>query len=137
MRVFLSYSTADEDFAKQLGSHLSRRGCDVWDPSEQLFPGDNWLLKIGEALKESKAMVVLLSPDSTKSEWVRREIEYAVGHRNYEGRLFPVLVRPTDEVPWILRKFEILRANDNAAEISKRIATALRRVTYAGGMPPS
>jgi hypothetical protein len=81
MRVFLSYTTADEDFAKQLGSHLSKRGCEVWDPSEQLFPGDNWSLKIGEALKQSKAMVVLLSPDSIKSEWVRREIEYAIGDR--------------------------------------------------------
>ena len=126
MRVFLSYTTADEDFAKQLGSHLSRRGCEVWDPSEQVFPGDNWLLKICEALKESNAMVVLLSPDSIKSEWVRREIEYAIGDRNYEGRVFPVVVRPTDEVPWILRKFQILRANNNPAEISKRIATALR-----------
>jgi hypothetical protein len=128
MRVFLSYTTADEDFAKELGSQLSRQGCDVWDPSEQLFPGDNWLLKIGEALKKSKAMVVLLSPDSIKSDWVRREIEYAVGDRNYKGRVFPVVVRPTDEVPWILRKFPILRANHNPAEIGKRIATALRRV---------
>jgi hypothetical protein len=128
MRVFLSYATADEDFAKQLASHLSKQGCEVWDPSEQLFPGDNWLLKIGEALRKSKAMVVLLSPDSIRSEWVRREIEYAVGDRNYKRRVFPVVVRPTDEVPWILRKFRILRANDNPAEIGKRIATALRRV---------
>jgi hypothetical protein len=127
MQVFLSYSTADEDFAKKLGSHLSRRGCRVWLSSEQLFPGDNWLLKTGEALQQSKAMVVLLSPDSIKSEWMRREIEYAIGDRNYKGRVFPVVVRPTDEVPWILRKFPILRANNNPAEISKRIATALRR----------
>jgi hypothetical protein len=128
MRIFLSYSAADENFARELGSHLSRPGCEVWDPGEQLFPGDNWLLKIGEALKQSKAMVVLLSPDSIKSEWVRREIECAIGDRNYEGRVFPVVVRPTDEVPWILRKFQILRADNNPAEISKRIATALRRV---------
>ena len=128
MRVFLSYTAADKDFAKQLSSHLSRRGCDVWDPSDQLFTGDNWSLKIGEALKESKAMVVLLSPDSMKSESVRREIEYAIGDRNYAGRGFPVLVRPTEEIPWILRKFEILRANKNPAQISKRIASILGRV---------
>jgi hypothetical protein len=127
MRVFLSYSSADEDFAKQLGSQLSMRGCEVWDPSERLFPGDNWSLKIGEALAESRAMIVLLSPDSMKSEWVRREIDYALGDRNYEGRVFPVVVRPTEEVPWILRKFQVLRAKNNPAEISKLIATALQR----------
>ncbi len=128
MRVFLSYTDADQSFAKRLSSQLTRLGCAVWDPVDQLFPGDNWWLKIGEALEESKAMVVLLSPDSIKSEWVRREIEYAIGDRNFEGRVFPVLVRPTAEIPWILRKFEILRANKNPAEIGKRIATALKRV---------
>ena len=75
-------------------------------------------------------MVVLLSPDSVSSDWVRREIEYALGDPNYAGRLFPVLVRPTEDVPWILRKLEILHAKDNAAEISKRIASVLTREAY-------
>ena len=125
MQVFLSYSDADRDFARELASQLSKRGCEVWDPSDQLFPGDNWPLKTGEALKESKAMVVLLSPDSMKSEWVRGEIQYALGNRNYEGRVFSVLVRPTADIPWILRKFGILRANKDPEAISRHIATAL------------
>ena len=128
MRVFLSYSAADEHFAKQLASELARRGCEVWDPGAELFPGDNWAERIGEALKQSKAMVVLLSPDSAKSEWVRRDIEYALGSTNYAGRVFPVLVRPTEEFPWILRKLELLRANNNPAGVSRRIANALKRV---------
>lgn len=126
MRVFLSYSSAERDFASRLASQLSRRGCDVWDPGDQLFPGDNWMLKIGEALKQSKAMVVLVSPDSMKSEWVRREIDYAIGDRNYEGRVFPVVVKPTEEIPWILHNFSILQANDNVEEISQAIAGALK-----------
>ena len=130
MQVFLSYSDADRDFARQLASQLSKRGCEVWDPSDQVFPGDNGPLKIGEALKESKAMVVLLSPDSMKSEWVRGEIQYALGSRNYEGRLFPVLVRPTRGIPWILRKFGILRAENGPQAISERIATALSTQKY-------
>lgn len=70
-------------------------------------------------------MVVLLSPDSMKSEWVRGEIEYALGSRNYEGRLIPVLVRPTREIPWILREFQILQADD-PAKVSGVIANALK-----------
>jgi len=131
MRVFLSYSGADQDFARRLAFKLSEQGLEVWDPREQLFPGDNWSLRIGEALKESRAMVVLLSPESMKSEFVRREIQYALGARNYEGRIFPVVVRPTDEVPWILRKFQILHAKNNPAQIGKRIATALGREAKA------
>lgn len=41
MRVFLSYSQTDAAFARQLASELASRGCDVWDPSTSLFPGDN------------------------------------------------------------------------------------------------
>jgi len=126
VQVFLSYSDADRDFARQLASQLSKQKCEVWDPSDQLFPGDNWPLKIGEALKQSKAMVVLLSPDSMKSEWVRGEIQYAIGSRDYEGRVFPVLVRKTADIPWILRKFDILPAG-SPATISRHIAGALSR----------
>ena len=128
MRVYLSYSAADREFAKQLGEELSRRGCSVWDPGSQVLPGDNFGEKIGQALKQSKAMVVLLSPDSAKSEWVRREVEYALGDRNYAGRVFPVLVRPTDDFPWILRKFRPLRANNNPARIGERIVSELQKV---------
>ena len=130
MQVFLSYSETDRDFARRLASQLSKRGHEVYDPSDQLFPGDNWPLKIGEALQESKAMVVLLSPDSMKSEWVRREIQYALGNPRYEGRVFPVLVRPTAGIPWILRKFGFLRAENGPEAISKRIATALSKQRY-------
>jgi len=128
MRVFLSYSPADERFAKQLALELTQRGCDVWDPRAELFAGDNWAEQIGQALKQSRAMVVLLSPDSVKSDSVRREIAYALGNANYAGRLFPVLLRPTEDVPWILRRLQLIHAKDNPAEISKRIASALQRV---------
>ena len=30
--------------------------------------------------------------------------------------VFPVVVRPKDEVPWTLRGFQILRVNDNPVE---------------------
>jgi len=126
MRIFISHAVNDEDFARKLGSHLSTLGFEVWDPSEQTLPGDNWPLMIGEALKESRAMIVLLSPDSMKSDWVRCEIEYALGDRNYQGRIFPVEVRPTDKVPWVLTKLKVLPAT-NPAEISKRMARALRQ----------
>lgn len=136
MQVFLSYSEADREFARQLASQLSKRGYDVWDPGDQLFPGDNWPLKIGEALQESKAMVVLLSPDSMKSEWVRGEIQYALGDRNYKGRLFPVLVRPAQKIPWILREiqeslreFQVLPAGD-PVKVGDAIATALSNEKY-------
>jgi TIR domain len=128
MKVFLSYDSADEAFAKALSKELAKHGLSVWRDEEELFPGDNWALRIGEALQKSNAMVVLVSPKSMQSKWVRHEIEYALGDLRYENRLFPVLVRPTEDVPWILRELNMLNAKQGAARISQSIADALKQV---------
>lgn len=100
----------------------------MWTAEEEILPGDNVWLRIGEALRNSKAMIVLVSPDSMRSEYVRHEIEYALGDPNYEGRLFPVQVRPTANIPWIFRRFKIFDAKQSAAKISESIANALKQV---------
>ena len=128
MQIFLSYARADEAFAKALSSQLERRGFSVWSPAEEVLPGDNVWLRTGEALKRSKAMVVLLSPDSMLSEHVRREIEYALGDANYSGRVFPVQVRETPNIPWILRRFKTFDFGRSAARLSESIADALKQV---------
>jgi hypothetical protein len=128
MQIFLSYDRSDQTFAKAVSSQLERRGFSVWSPGEEVLPGDNIWLRAGEALKKSRAMVVLVSPDSMRSENVRREIEYDLGDPNYEGRLFPVRVRPTGDIPWILRKLRTFDSDQTAAKISKSIADALKQV---------
>ena len=128
MRVFLSYAQSDEDFARSLTEHLTKLGLSVWSSQVEVFPGDNAWLRIGQALKKSNAMVVLVSPDSMRSENVRREIEYALGDPNYEGRLFPVQVRPTPNLPWILRKLKTFDNRRNVAKVSESIVDALKQV---------
>lgn len=128
MQVFVSYDRADQAFAKALSAELARRGLSVWLTDQEVFPGDNVWLKVGEALKKSRAMVVLVSPDSMRSEYVRREFQYALGDIRYEGRLFPVEVRPTRNVPWILRKLKTFSARESAAKVSESIADALQQV---------
>ena len=125
MQVFLSYSESDREYAGLLSSELSKRGYKVWDSRDELFPGDNWALKIGEALQKSKAMVVLISPDSMKSEWVRSEIQYAIGDQSYEKRMFPVVVKRTSGIPWILRKLNLIDPN-TPGRVAELIAGVLR-----------
>lgn len=128
MQIFLSYERSDEVFAKELASQLARRGLSVWSPAEDVLPGDNWASATGEALKKSRAMVVLISPESMRSESVRREIEYALGNPNYQHRVFPVRVRPTEDVPWIFRRLRTFDAHESVAKVSDSIANALEQV---------
>ena len=128
MQIFLSYARQDEEFARRLSSHLMKHGLSVWSPENELLPGDNVWFRVGEALKKSNAMVVLISPDSMRSKYVRQEIEYALGDPNYEGRVFPVEIRPTEDVPWILRKLKTIDGRQNPAKVSESIAIALKQV---------
>jgi len=121
MKVFLSYAQSDREVAKELVSHLEKAGHNVWFADDALFPGENWALEVGKALDESEAMVVLLSPQAMKSDWVRKEIEFALGARQYRGRLIPVMVKPTADIPWILKRLPIVR-------LGKHITGAVREI---------
>jgi hypothetical protein len=133
MKVFISYSEADEKWVDRLRPALAKYEVDVWDPASQIAPGENWGLKYGKALENSDAVVVLLSPDSVKSDWVRHEIQYALSSPQFRDRLVPVVVRPTNEIPWILRKMNVIRATQNADETARRIADALRKTPATAG----
>ena len=122
MKVFLSYAEADREAAKRLASHLEEAGHRVWYRDGALFPGENWALEIGKALDHSEAMVVLLSPQGMKSDWVRKEIEFALGASQYRGRLIPVMLKPTADIPWILKKLPIVRVNKGMAAAAAEVA---------------
>jgi hypothetical protein len=46
-------------------------------------------LKIGEALKQADAMIVVLSPEAVESRRIRHAIEYALGSANYAAAIRP------------------------------------------------
>ncbi len=114
MKVFLSYTHNDSFLAKKIASALTKNGLDVWNAETEIFPGDNWAEKVSDALKESDAMVVLITPESLESRVVRREIEYALGDKSYNNRVIPVLIGSeqsfsSEDIPWILQKLQMIR----------------------------
>ena len=128
MKVFISHSLKDGAAAGKLAAVLRTKGFQVTHPGEEIAPGENIALKIGQALQDAQSMVVLLSPDAMKSQWVRHEIEHAIMSPRFRGRLIPVMLHKTDSYPWILRKLEVV-PYDLAA-----IATRVRK-TASGKFP--
>jgi len=126
VQVFLSYDRSDEEFAMALSEQLEKHGLTVWRGAAEVLPGENLWERIGAALKASKAMIVLLSPASVRSETQRREIEYVLGDPKFQGRVFPVQIRPTQGIPWILRTFNLLDAKLGAAKVGASIAEAAK-----------
>ena len=114
---------------------LAKSGLEVSDPDRDHLPGENWAGEVARALAESEAMVVLLTPAAVGSPHVKRNIEYALGAKNYGNRLIPVVVGgrdrfPAAEIPWIVRRMPWFELDDADAESPKvePIAEARRLV---------
>lgn len=70
--VFLSYAREDAGRADQIARGLQAAGLDVfWD--NEIPPGQTWADYIEQKLTTCKALIVLWSEHSTKSQWVREE----------------------------------------------------------------
>ena len=123
-QVFLSYSRADEPAARQILSHLEDAGFEVWYPDRDLLPGANWAESMDKALKNSDAMVVLLSPQYSQSNQ-RHEVEYALTSERFSGRLIPVLLRKTKDYPWILDNLQTMIRDQSPRHAARSVVELL------------
>jgi hypothetical protein len=76
-QVFISYSRKDLDFVQQLAADLKNAGFEVWYDVAGIRGGSKWRTEIEKGLSSSQFALVVLSPDSTASEWVEREFLFA------------------------------------------------------------
>jgi hypothetical protein len=142
MQVFISHASSDQQAATALIERLTSSGIQVWNPYEEIFPGDNWAQKTGQALEQSEVMVVLVTPNAMNSELLQQNVQYALTSGHYRGRLVPVMLGTMDEasrdagIPWVLRKMDPLYIQPNEAgwdEVADRIrALAQRDCNVAG-----
>ncbi len=131
MKVFISHSAEDKLLANKIAIGLEDAGLKVFH-DQNVLPGENWAERIGHELKESDAMVVVLTPEALRSKYVLRDIEYALGDKSFKGRLIPVAVGspdqlPEDELPWILKRLQMISLPKHGKQDKgiKQIAQAL------------
>jgi formylglycine-generating enzyme required for sulfatase activity len=89
--IFLSYKKEDLDIANRLVAALRTEGMSVWW-DDGLTPQEAWDTTIERELSAASTIVVLWSPRSVSSEWVRREAHFAQDR----GKLVPVIVEPSN-----------------------------------------
>lgn len=76
--VFLSYSREDLVVASEVSRRLDRAGVPVWMDRTGVTVGRPFASDIEAAIDGSGCLLVLMSSASSRSEWVRREIERAL-----------------------------------------------------------
>jgi hypothetical protein len=118
MRVFISHSSEDSEQAAEVARALTECGYDVLVRDSA-----------SDALQRADAMVVLVSPESTRSPYVRGEIEFALSNPRFADRLVSVTLESTSDEPWILRRLQNFRAGNDLAKTGRRIAEALEKTS--------
>lgn len=129
-KVFISYSRKDTDFVRKLAGDLEKAGYDVWWDITDLRGGDDWVRQIPEAIRTSQYILVVLTPDSTESEWVQKEYTQALSLRK---KIIPIMLAPSS-VPFALNTINFINfASGDYVENYRKLLEALG---YSGE-PPS
>ncbi len=89
---FMSYSTRDQDFADCLYTDLQNNGVRCWFAPHDVKGGRKLHEQIDEAIRMHDKLLLILSPHSMESEWVKTEIAKGRRREVREKRrvLFPI-----------------------------------------------
>lgn len=101
-QIFISYSKKDGNFANKLADDLLKLGYEVWI-DRSIGGGERWRASIEANLKASKEVIIIVSPNSMASDWVRHEGSLAYG---WGKKLFPVLMESVTSLPPWLEEYQ-------------------------------
>lgn len=76
--AFLSHSSADKPFIRQLAADLKSNGVQVWLDEQNIRVGESIPERISQGLAESDYFLFAASENSAKSEWVKKELNSAL-----------------------------------------------------------
>lgn len=101
-KVFISHSSHDWPFVEQeIIAPLKRHGVETWYSRDHIQATSDWEKSIRKGLSACDWFLVVLSPQSVESEWVRSELHWALEHRaNY---IIPVLIKTCNSTDLHLR----------------------------------
>lgn len=119
-KIFISYSSFDKAFASELASRLERANVDVWWQEKFTQKSEIWEKTVQHAINDSSYFVVILTPRSVESLWIREELSYAL---SIQLPILPIMLEEC-RIPLALANHQILDItkmnNKNALQIISR-----------------
>jgi hypothetical protein len=106
--LFVSHAARDRRLVDKIIAVLEQHGIPHWYSRKTLMGAQQWHDEIGAALKRCDWFLLVLSPAAVKSEWVKRELLFALDKPRFRGRIVPLLAKPCDldELSWTLPAFQ-------------------------------
>jgi hypothetical protein len=102
--AFLSHSSRDKPFIRQLATDLTANGITVWLDEQMIKVGESILERVGQGLAESDYFLIALSDNSVNSEWVKKELNEALLKEIEERKVRVLPLKLSDcEIPSLIR----------------------------------
>lgn len=154
MSVFISYSSADEGFAVQLERALTANGIGAWFAPKSIGDGQDFAECIGRELsphvsededdridedlghlRKSSVFILLLSANSMRSKWVKKELKMAI-RQDLFLRILQVDHSPLEEsFEFMLTDVQVTDAYHLPPKVLEVLMADLREKT--GVVPPA
>ena len=127
MKIFLSYTSHDEKVADEIQLALKGEGHEVFFDKDSLPPAGNYNARIRAAIKNSDAMVFLISANSLKEgSYTLTELKFARKKWPHpQRRVLAVVVTPTAKEiidPYLKASTWMERNGNIAAEVAAEVA---------------
>src|SRR5262245_37377315 len=91
-KLFISHSSKDDAFVRELQRALDDLKQEVWIDSRQLRGGNLLWPEIQKAIEEASAYAIVISPDALQSKWVGKELRNALKvQKRGANEKFPVI----------------------------------------------
>jgi hypothetical protein len=135
LKVFLSYASQDKPLVRELSHQLVGEGwIDTWQDEKNLLPGQDWRVKIEEAVEEADVVIIVLSQHSVSKEgYVQKELRYAreIALEKPEDTIFLIPLRLDEcEVPRGLRFYQWVDYFEDKKDDSYKALVASLRLRY-------
>ncbi|MEH1866107.1 MAG: toll/interleukin-1 receptor domain-containing protein [Nostoc sp.] len=108
--AFLSHSSQDQEFVSKLADVLRHHHIPVWYSKTNILGAQQWHDEIGNALKRCDWFLVVLSPKSVDSMWVKRELIFALQQNRFDNKIVPIIYQPCnyEQLSWVLSSFQMI-----------------------------
>lgn len=128
--VFLSHGTADRPWASKLELELKHQGYDVFFAERDLRAGEVWPIKLAREILSRDVFVIVLTPESWASKWVKSEYSLAELHNK---RIISVLLKPTTTIGFLEIYQSINGIGQEPRSVAKELIQELLRIGVEAG----
>lgn len=128
--IFISHTHSDKLFAERIALDISDYDINVWIDEAEIKLGDSLIQKIREGIDNVDYLAVILSPESIKSEWVKKEVDIAMNQeiKGKRVKVLPLMFKKCN-LPWFLEgKFYADFTNPN--EYNKALSLILNKLGF-------